>query len=212
MAGKKEDLLTYDWDFLGGFHSPGIEPWITGILKKVERLGWVLDIGCGFGFIGFMLRSYFSEKIDRLVGVDIDADRIRRLERLNVYDELYVADIRKFNPGVKYDTILAIDVLQELEAGVLEYIEKNLLKENGVMVLVYTRIPRDSSVQELIRRGYSVYRSLFRGLILIRLPDYKIILIYNTIFFKLIKYALYLSIPILKKTRFFDKSIIAYKT
>ncbi len=46
---KDNLLFTYDQDYIKVFHSPGVEPWITGLLKVVRPRS-VLDVGCGFGF------------------------------------------------------------------------------------------------------------------------------------------------------------------
>jgi protein-L-isoaspartate O-methyltransferase len=40
---------TYDSEYSLTFHSPGIEPWITGLLKNFKPSS-VLDVGCGLGF------------------------------------------------------------------------------------------------------------------------------------------------------------------
>ncbi|MEM2703843.1 MAG: hypothetical protein QXR45_11860, partial [Candidatus Bathyarchaeia archaeon] len=60
--------LTYDRDYTSTFHSPGIEPWITGFLKIKGSLGMVLDLGCGLGFTALLLKLYLNN-VEYLVGL-----------------------------------------------------------------------------------------------------------------------------------------------
>lgn len=48
--------LIYDEEYTHTFHSPGIEPWITGFLKGKPSLGRVLDVGYGLGFTRMLLK------------------------------------------------------------------------------------------------------------------------------------------------------------
>ena len=84
--------LTYDKDYTNTFHSPGIEPWITGLLKNKSSLGKVLGIGYGLGLASLLLKLYL-DNVEYLVGVDVSAEKIQKAKRLNLYDELYVVDI-----------------------------------------------------------------------------------------------------------------------
>ncbi len=68
--------LKYDQDYTQVFHSPGIEPWITGLLKVVRPRS-VLDVGCGLGFLGVMLRGYLG--VDRIVCIDVDPAKVSSL-------------------------------------------------------------------------------------------------------------------------------------
>jgi len=110
------------------FHSPGIEPWILGFLKSKPSLGRVLDVGCGLGFSALMLKLY-PGNVEYLVGVDISSEKIRKAERLNLYDELHVVNIQNFNPEEKFDTLIALEVLHGLPAGALTHIEESRKEE-----------------------------------------------------------------------------------
>jgi len=46
----------YDLNYTLTFHSPGIEPWVLGLLKQVRPRS-VLDVGCGLGLWGLILRG-----------------------------------------------------------------------------------------------------------------------------------------------------------
>jgi len=151
----------YDEEYTQVFHSPGIEPWICGFLKGRRSLGRVLDIGCGIGFMALVLKLYLGN-VECLVGVDVSPEKIRKAERLNLYDELHVVDIRNFNSEQKFDTIIALEVLHGLPSDTLAHVE-SLIKENGSIVLALPMLPAGISVEDLIKRGYYVYRYLLRG-------------------------------------------------
>ncbi|MEM1510350.1 MAG: hypothetical protein QXO15_07680 [Nitrososphaerota archaeon] len=38
------------------------------------------------------------------------AEKIQKAERLNLYDELYIVDIRDFKPDSKFDAVIALEV------------------------------------------------------------------------------------------------------
>ncbi len=183
--------LTYDKDYVMTFHSPGIEPWICGFLKSKKSLGNVLDIGCGLGFSGFLLKLYV-DNVKRLVGVDISAEKISKARTLGLYDELYVADIRDFKEILKekFDTVLAIEVLHRHQDA-LNIIEA-LAKKGGniVLTLVLPSPSNNIRVKDIINRGYSVYKYLLRGLILVNLKSYDVLLAGNSKFLKIINFAL----------------------
>lgn len=197
--------LVYDKEYTYIFHSPGIEPWITGFLKKLrekDSLGEVLDVGCGLGLTGFLLKLYVGG-VERLVGVDISSERISRARQLNVYDELYATDIKEFK-GSRFDVVICLEVLHGLPGEVLMHIE-SLVKEGGSAVLALPRLPRGISVRDLIDRGYSVYRYLLRGFLLVDLKSYSILSIEGSIFLEAIRFALNILKPLLKVTRILER-------
>jgi len=200
----------YDEEYTYVFHSPGIEPWILGFLKSKRSLGRVLDVGCGLGFSAFMLKLYLGN-VEYLVGVDVSSEKIRKAEKLDLYDELYVADIRNFNPEQKFDTLMAIEVLHGLPADTLMRIE-GLVKEGGSIVLALPTLPGGVDVEDLIERGYFVYRCLLRGLVLIDLKSYDIHLASRSRFLRTIKFILTVLKPLLMMTGILKKGyILAFK-
>ncbi|MEM2614657.1 MAG: 50S ribosomal protein L11 methyltransferase [Nitrososphaerota archaeon] len=67
--------LSYDSEYTHVFHSPGIEPWITGALKG-RKLKKVIDVGCGFGLASVILKSYLGAEY--LVGLDVDDVKVSK--------------------------------------------------------------------------------------------------------------------------------------
>ena len=76
------------------------------------RFGTVLDLGCGTGLMGALVRPV----CDWLVGVDLSPGMIANARQKRLYDRLDVADIGQFmkaqcNASSRYHLILAADVL-----------------------------------------------------------------------------------------------------
>jgi len=200
----------YDEKYTYVFHSPGIEPWILGFLKSKSSLGRVLDVGCGLGFSALMLKLYLGN-VKYLVGVDVSFEKVHKVKKLNLYDELHVADIRNFNPLEKFDTIIALEVLHSLPADTLIYIE-SLAREGGSVVLALPALPSGINVEGLIKKGYRVYRYMLRGFVLIDLRTYDIYLAHQSSFLKTIKLLLTILKPLLKMMRCSKKGyILAFK-
>jgi SAM-dependent methyltransferase len=157
-----------------------------------------------------MLKLYLGN-VEYLVGVDISPEKIRKVERLNLYDELHVADIQNFNPKEKFDTIIALEVLHGLPADALMHIE-GLIKNNGSIVLALPGLPSGIDVEGLIKKGYNVYRYLLKGFVLIDLKSYDIFLARQSRFFRTIKLFLTILKPLLKITGSLRKGyILAFK-
>jgi predicted TPR repeat methyltransferase len=73
----------------------------------------VLDLGCGAGDLGMQFKSY-SKKLD---GVDLSAAMIAHAKKLEIYDNLVIADILTFcrQTANSYDVVISSDVVQYLE-------------------------------------------------------------------------------------------------
>jgi len=74
-------------------------------------LGRVLDIGCGAGATGAVLRAAGAE---RLVGIELDAEAAERARE--TYDAVYAGRAEELLPTLaeEFDTVLCYDVLEHL--------------------------------------------------------------------------------------------------
>ena len=152
----------YDLEYTFTFHSPGIEPWILGLLKQVKPES-VLDVGCGLGFWGLVLKGYLGAS--RIVGIDVDRNKVEFAKRLGVYDEVYVSDIRAFSYAGAFDAIIAIEPIHGvLDPGLLRRLE-GLVKQGGIIVMA---LPGVQSADQLVKAGYVVFRYLLRGFVMVR--------------------------------------------
>lgn len=76
----------------------------------------VLDIGIGWGKYGLLAREYLSGKkeLKRLDGVEAWEPYIGPIQKA-IYDNIYLTDIRSFEPEVDYDLILFVDVIEHMD-------------------------------------------------------------------------------------------------
>ena len=199
--------LSYNQDYTNIFHSPGVEPWVTGFLKDRGPRGAVLDVGCGLGFIALLLKLHLGNT-EYPVGLDISADKVFKAKRLSLYDDLVVADARKLPfRSSTFGTLISLEVLHRLSDTVLVSLE-DAAKEGCSIVLSLPSLPKDTSVERLIHRGYNVYRYLLRGFILTNLSDYVVLLASSSMFFKTIRIVLTALRPMLKVTRLLEKGYL----
>jgi hypothetical protein len=69
-----------------------------------------IDLGCGSGDGGELLRSHTNY----LIGVDNDPNALKTAESRRIYDELHLADIRKFEIPWDVDSITLYDSLEHI--------------------------------------------------------------------------------------------------
>jgi len=95
------------------FHSPGLEPWILGLLLNVKPRS-LLDVGCGYGFWSFIIRRRISS-VSYIVGIEISSEKIQKAK--TIYD-VVLADAR-YPPfrSKSFNAVLAVEVLHGLKGG-----------------------------------------------------------------------------------------------
>jgi SAM-dependent methyltransferase len=84
----------------------------TDLVAQLPKpLGRVLDIGCGAGLTGKLLKS---EQAERLIGVEINADAAAQARE--IYDEVFAGPAEEVLEDLSgsFDTILCYDVLEHL--------------------------------------------------------------------------------------------------
>jgi predicted TPR repeat methyltransferase len=94
-----------------------------GLLNPcVGNMFEILDIGCGTGLMGKLLKPFAS----RIVGVDLSQDMLSRAELTSAYDQLLVADVLEFLEQCKesFNLVVSADVF--IYIGELKNIFKDL--------------------------------------------------------------------------------------
>lgn len=91
-----------------------IEDWLLHVGKYLQFKRF-LDIGCGAGWYGKIIREVFGPGVT-LEGIDIFPEYVSRFELSKVYSTVFIADIVASCGDVKsdYDLITAGDVLEHL--------------------------------------------------------------------------------------------------
>jgi ubiquinone/menaquinone biosynthesis C-methylase UbiE len=95
----------------------------------------VLDVGCGAGILGYLIRNSWqnteegsvqfadffardprNDEPQLLVGVDFQLDSVKRCEHHRIYDKLYLASASHLPFADKsFDTVVCVEVLEHLE-------------------------------------------------------------------------------------------------
>lgn len=97
------------------------------------KLNKVLDLGCGTGLTGSVLREYCK----KLIGVDIAEKMLKHAEQKNIYDKLVKMELIAYLEQDKesYDLIIAADVLPYLgDLGILMSLISQHLKEKNYFI------------------------------------------------------------------------------
>ena len=86
----------------------GHELLVSWLQKRHSRLGKVLDVGCGTGLCGRLVRPM----ADYLAGIDLSASMVARARETGIYDALQHVDATQYlqTTALRFDVILAADV------------------------------------------------------------------------------------------------------
>ena len=90
------------------YESPRI---LANIIRDYEKnsLGHILDLGCGTGLVGEEIKL----SCNRLVGVDVSNQMLKKAEQKSLYDELFHQDITAFlaSNSLEFNYFIMADVL-----------------------------------------------------------------------------------------------------
>ena len=116
------------------------------LLSKQRYISPVLEIGCGDGFVTQLIFNNQKKSVD--VGIDLDAQELRRATKTGMYRVLKCTDIRKNSfKSNSFNTIFANGVLEHipnLDRAISEI--ARLLKKNGKL---FTTSPTPTYTQLL---------------------------------------------------------------
>lgn len=122
--------------------------------KPLRRTLHVVDLGCGTGLCGGLLRSY----AERLVGVDLSPGMLEKAAQRSLYDELVEAELTEFLAAREddFDLLVAADTLIYL--GLLEPVfvaARKALRNGGSFVFTVEKLlgHADSISHQLNRFG-----------------------------------------------------------
>ena len=101
---------------------------VQSLLKYVDNCSLILDAGCGSGWLGGMLKEYFSATV---VGVDSGA----KAQKCNV-EHFAVMDVRSLGFSESFDLVIAKDVLEHL-ANPMSAMKEfgRILKKDGKIII-----------------------------------------------------------------------------
>jgi len=143
-------------------HNPSVD---TATAQQIAKIcpASVLDVGCGDGFYGSVVRQIFPYTY--LAGIDSNPKWVEHCRELGtVYDEVIEGDLSSYDFG-SYDLVIFGDVLEHLEKSVaMESLKRCLQTSKFVIVNGPVGFqPQDhEDWQEIHRCG--IERSDFDGL------------------------------------------------
>ena len=132
---------------------------VQRIAAQGRRFRHALDLGCGTGLCGRLLRPV----VDRLTGIDLSLNMLDAAARSGVYDSLQQADVHEFlaaSPET-FDCVLAADVF--IYVGALDEVFR-LLAQRMPMGGVFAFTVEESEGEELVLRDSLRYAHSEAGL------------------------------------------------
>lgn len=187
-----------DLEYPNVYHSPGIELWISQILKDFPAsTQLILDVGCGLGFWGYLIRSYINPD-SFIIGMDISMSKIKDVKFFGIYDALICADASSLPfKEESFSGIISVEVLHSLLPKfreVLRSIEK-VVKNRGLIVL--SQPSSKEHIKILQELSYDVLGNFLRGLFLVRISNGEVIPARKSLRFRLIAIALKITYKLL---------------
>lgn len=139
-------------------HDPYLEPYILKLIPG--RVGKVLDVGCGYGSWGYMLKVE-KDMNAVFVGVDLWKPYLIKLKQLGIYEDLILADANHLPFKEKsFDLGLAIEVLEHLDKkkGILFLVEIERTSNKAIITtpwgFTYQGIVHNNPFQKHISTWY----------------------------------------------------------
>jgi predicted TPR repeat methyltransferase len=135
-------------------------PWlINDAFRRHANVGdsplTILDLGCGTGLCG----PLFADIKERLVGIDLSPEMVKKAERLGVYDELIIGDIVEEMAGLQplFHLVIAADTVVYIRDLAPVYSAANrILRPNGLLIFsIESSEGSDVSVRASMRVAHS---------------------------------------------------------
>jgi 2-polyprenyl-3-methyl-5-hydroxy-6-metoxy-1,4-benzoquinol methylase len=122
-------------------HPLEIDPIITGWLPNLAGKR-VLDLGCGKGSLGLLLRQAPGGLRAHLTAAEIFQPNIDFVRRFNIYDEIFEGDIAEKDHWPDFDVVVACEILEHLPRDAAERL-LGRMEEHAPTVIVSTPNGRD---------------------------------------------------------------------
>jgi len=184
------------------FHSPGLEPWILGLLQESKPKS-MLEVGCGYGFWGFIAKMRINS-INYTVGLDLDFEKVSKAKA--IFDDVLLADAR-FPPirEKSFDAVLSVEVLHGLgsDENIVKALENLRTVSRNILIATFPKHTQELC-KALREKGFSIYRYILRGFAVFDKNDVHVM--YNTNLLKIVKFLLKVFVKIFP--RFVDSGYI----
>lgn len=131
---------------------------VETFLKSYEHQGKILDVGCGYGFMGIVISKVLDTKVT-MIDVNKRAVHLtkRNIDALKVQAEAFISNVYE-NINEKYDVIITNppvragkDILLKILEGAKEY-----LNEGGALWYVLRKDQGAKSMEKVLSKHYKI--------------------------------------------------------
>ncbi|HUD45073.1 MAG TPA: class I SAM-dependent methyltransferase [Patescibacteria group bacterium] len=153
---KRESLIE-----LGGTHPTIYHPFISALLPDLENKT-VIDIGCGRGIWGFLIKILRSLEGSNFIGVDLNDYSINFVKAHNIYTKVIRSDITKKLPfkDKSVDFIICSEVIEHFgkRKGMALLKEFDRIAKPGARIIVTTpNVWLNMPYKNVLDRHYSLW-------------------------------------------------------
>lgn len=159
LVTKPEENKYYDEDIVIDINDTNNTHSI--IASKIKDKSIVLDIGCGSGYIGALLKDKKCE----VYGIDVDSKALDIAESKNCYKEVFNFSITEINDDnykkffdkkIEFDYIIFADVLEHVvNPGEIIFELSKKLKKDGEILISLPNIAHMDITRGLINRTFN---------------------------------------------------------
>ena len=89
-----------------------------------------------------LVATSILDKVECLECVEISPEKVNKIRVLGLYDRVYLQDFLNFKSSIKYDTIIALEVLHSLDKRALDKINE-VGHDNSTVVLTMPYLPEE---------------------------------------------------------------------
>lgn len=157
----------------GGTHPTIYHPFLSSLLPDL-RNKTILDIGCGKGMVGFLIRTQRDLTNSTLIGMDISKSFLSFSKKHSIYDKLIAGDITKKLPfkDNSVDLVICSEVIEHMKKEIGEKLLNEIYRiiaKNGRVIIttpnVWLKMPSENyfdqhhslwNVNDFTERGYTV--------------------------------------------------------
>jgi len=107
----------------------------------------VLDVGCGAGLYGFLLkyaylRTKYNKRFTKIDGIDWDKETVSELKNHNIYDNVYLNNTKALPFGDNtYNSVICLENLEHLYEDELKDALKELYRVTNDVLIISTPPP-----------------------------------------------------------------------
>lgn len=121
-------------------HAAWTRPFLHEVLEEIPKnVESLIDVGCGRGIVGALVRIYRNPT--RLVGIDIFQPYIDFCKKFNLYDEVYLIDVRQTPLPFKSQEFKIATCIELIEHLHKEYGEKLLDELQRIADIIIVSTP-----------------------------------------------------------------------